>query len=371
MEQTQSSAQKPQPYATVSAGEALAPPTPTRIGGGDLMDPDEVSPAALAELEARAEFFQKALRMAFLQTEPEEYVIHKSEDGKTSTVYPMGRAATALLKFFGMKFAAPVPILNATGAVVGYQPGPQECLVESVEVQQETRSGGSRVVRYVCVTSALWMSSGRCIALTEGKRAIGTGYSKDAVEARQCAVQNMASRAARLVLGLGITPDWFTARGVDLSKAKVVEFQDRKGSVSADPREATLPFGQAKGTKVADASDADLQWILPKIRDSVADPEKARFKKSNEALATAIQAELDKRAAKPTEDLQQAEEMERLLIAIREEAAVARVPEAQLEAHLKTLDTVPKLEASLDYYRKRRAARAAKAASSAEPGSAG
>jgi hypothetical protein len=338
-----------QPIATTRADQAIEA-SPVRIGGGDLLDPDEVTPEALEALGRRAEFFEKAVRMALAWTEPDQYVIHKSEDGKTSTVYPMGRAAQALLKFFGMKFAAPIPIVNDAGHIIGHQPGPQECLAET----RETKREDGRATRYVCVTSALWMSSGRCVALTEGKRAIGPGYSKDEIQARQCAVQNMASRAARLVLGLGVSPDWFIARGVDLGKAKVVEYQDHKGATSSDPQQAKLPFGNEKGKAVSEASDDALRWILPKVQESVNDPARSRFQAQNKALAAAIEAELARRAAAPALSAEQAEEMERTIIAFREEAAALGVDAKKVDKYVSEIKTLEQAKTALETYRKRR-----------------
>ena len=346
---------EPQPVPTVSAGSALDM-VPVRIGGGDLLDPDEVTPEALEALGRRAEFFEKAVRMALLWTEPDQYVIHKSEDGKTSTVYPMGRAGLALLKFFGMKFAVPMPVANAAGAVVGYQPGPQECLGQVQEVKQESDKG-DKVVRYMCVTSALWLTTGRCVALTEGKRAIGSGYSRDEVQARQCAMQNMASRAARLVLGLGISPEWFTARGVDLSRAKVVEFQDRSGGASSDPEQAVIRWGKAKGTKVRDLSDEDLRFYTERQEKDAADPEKAKFKP--ERLLAALKAEAERRAAKPTMDAESAEEFDRTIVALREEMTAQRVNQGKLDAYVATLQTLEQARKALEHYRGKRVKKSA------------
>ena len=64
---------------------------------------------------------------------------------------------------------------------------------------------------------------------------------------------------------------------------------------SAADGAVTLPFGRAKGKTIADASTDDLRWIGPKIRESVDDPSKARWRDANVALADAIETELGRR----------------------------------------------------------------------------
>ena len=56
-----------------------------------------------------------------------------------------------------------------------------------------------------------------------------------------------------------------------------------------------LPFGRSKGLPITKATPADLQWVLGALQKSIDDPEKARWRDSNEALAEAIRNELEAR----------------------------------------------------------------------------
>ena len=56
-----------------------------------------------------------------------------------------------------------------------------------------------------------------------------------------------------------------------------------------------LPFGRSKGLPITKATTADLKWVLGALQKSIDDPEKARWRDSNEALAEAIRNELEAR----------------------------------------------------------------------------
>lgn len=71
--------------------------------------------------------------------------------------------------------------------------------------------------------------------------------------------------------------------------------KDAGPSPAKSAARAVLPFGRSKGKSVLEADTGDLKWILPKIRESIDDPEKARWRAQNEELAAAIAAELEAR----------------------------------------------------------------------------
>jgi hypothetical protein len=56
-----------------------------------------------------------------------------------------------------------------------------------------------------------------------------------------------------------------------------------------------IPFGRSKGLPITKADAKDLQWVLGALQKSIDDPEKARWRDSNEALAEAIRSELEAR----------------------------------------------------------------------------
>jgi hypothetical protein len=59
--------------------------------------------------------------------------------------------------------------------------------------------------------------------------------------------------------------------------------------------ELTLPMGRSKGVALVDAETKDLEWVLGKVLESIDATEKAKWKRSNEALASAIEKELNER----------------------------------------------------------------------------
>jgi hypothetical protein len=66
-----------------------------------------------------------------------------------------------------------------------------------------------------------------------------------------------------------------------------------------------IRFGRDKDTPIEEASDETLTWYASALRKSISDPEKARFKRENEADLAAVEHELARRRgedAEPPED---------------------------------------------------------------------
>lgn len=59
-----------------------------------------------------------------------------------------------------------------------------------------------------------------------------------------------------------------------------------------------LPFGQSKGLDVTEAKTNDLEWISGALQTSIDNPDKERWRQSNETLKAAVDAEIARRAAK-------------------------------------------------------------------------
>lgn len=342
--QTASKVLDPNGNPVQSGGALMAQPVRIDAGRLDLLDPDLPDEAAFKELERRAVFIKRGIQYALQQTAPSQYVVHRSEDGQTESVYPMGAAGAAMLRFFGLTWAVPEPVTDARGQVTGYRPGDKLWRAEVREVGEKTR--------YCCVESALWRGTD-LIALCEGKRLIGGGYSKDDVQSGQNAFENLKSRAVRTVLGLGGKDRaWYLANGLDLSTARVVDFQDRASGASSDPAQAVIKWGKAKGQKVSELSDEDLRFYTERQEKDVADPAKAKY--HPERLLAALKAEAERRAAKPTEDAAQAEEYERTIVAVREEMVAQRVEASAMEKYIATMKTLDQAKKALETYRKRR-----------------
>lgn len=53
-----------------------------------------------------------------------------------------------------------------------------------------------------------------------------------------------------------------------------------------------MPFGRSKGVPIEEVEASDLEWVLGRVRESVDDPEKQRWRVANAQLADALQKEL-------------------------------------------------------------------------------
>ncbi len=303
----------------------------------DLLEPVDLGPEAQKTLEEAGVYRQTQLRMALQQSSPKQWTVFAGEDGK-ETLYPQGYAAAAMLGMFGLHWAWPTA------------GGP-----ELYAHEMYTEKSGAR---FWLVKSKLWRGD-KFICLAEGKREIGSGYAHSELDARFDAFQNLQSRAVRTVFGLGgKSREDFRAMGLDLIGAGVASFQDHKTSLSSDPAMAVVPFGRDKGKKLSDCEE--LGWLREQVARNVADPSKATYKAKNEALLKAIEAELAKRSER-SEGGNGNGELQKLVAAIREEAAVLQVPEEKIEAHLKNV-TLEVARKTLESYRAERKRRESKEA---------
>jgi hypothetical protein len=116
------------------------------------------------------------------------------------------------------------------------------------------------------------------------------------------------ARTALLKRALDITPNTWAdpefVKALCVSAREYTAAYDKARSEAkpaptgvADHREneLTLPFGRSKGRVISAAATDDLEWILPKIVASIDDPTKSRWRVDNQALADAIEAELETR----------------------------------------------------------------------------
>jgi hypothetical protein len=59
--------------------------------------------------------------------------------------------------------------------------------------------------------------------------------------------------------------------------------------------EVLVPFGRSKGQPLSACEVKDLEWLRGAVAKSVDDPEKARWRDSNQAMLDAIEAEIERR----------------------------------------------------------------------------
>jgi hypothetical protein len=117
----------------------------------------------------------------------------------------------------------------------------------------------------------------------------------------KAAYSNMVVNGVMRILGLrGMPWERLKEFGVDQSKVAKVEHQKggKGGSRKAPHADRELPFGKAKGKKIADpaVTDGDLAYMKDRFEQSANDAEKAKYKDDNLAWVAAITEEQAKRA---------------------------------------------------------------------------
>lgn len=331
-------------------------PVETRLatldfGRLDTLDPDRPDAETLRALEQRVLFRDALTRHALKQSSVSQWCVFKGEDGRES-IYPMGAAAAAMFSFFGLHWR-----------------GSSGSLFDAALI---TDSKGER---YWEVSSDLCQGE-KILMQFMGKRYLDSGYAKNEADAKLAAFENLQSRACRWIFGLsGKSREDFKLLGLDLTNARIATFKDHKAARSTDPEQATVRFGTAKGTKVADLSDKDLAYYLGAAKAdaeraavdpaTLKDPkekeraEKARkYQAGNEAMLAALMKESERRKAAAAPQADDANEMDKLLVLIREEAAALDIPEEKVEKGIKGLKSVAHAAKFLAQLRERRKAAA-------------
>lgn len=70
----------------------------------------------------------------------------------------------------------------------------------------------------------------------------------------------------------------------------------REPRAEAAPGDATLPnYGRNKGQPISGTETKDLEWYAKTLRESIDNPEKARWVEANQRCLDAIEAELETR----------------------------------------------------------------------------
>ncbi|HUT76301.1 MAG TPA: hypothetical protein VM285_01350 [Polyangia bacterium] len=120
------------------------------------------------------------------------------------------------------------------------------------------------------------------------------------LDVQKAAWANWENRAVSGALGLrGLTAEDLKQHGFDVSRARGVTFQGGGQGGAGAGGKLTIPFGKHKGKALDDESVPvdDLRWLAKTIGESIRDPEKAKWKKRNETLLSAIKAEGQRRNA--------------------------------------------------------------------------
>jgi hypothetical protein len=192
----------------------------------------------------------------------------------------------------------------------------RRCAVSWGDVESEKSTGDDERGKFYSWTYRARFRIGRDEITAEGHcssrdQFLGTGtgegddrtrelYEVDEGNIRQAAYTNMIVNGVTRILGVR-NLSWERLEG--LLGAKRDEFASaefrqgsRGGGKGASTSDKPIPYGRSKGRKLSDAPDDDLAWLLRSMQESVADPEKAKWKAGNEAWVKAIEAEQARRA---------------------------------------------------------------------------
>lgn len=118
----------------------------------------------------------------------------------------------------------------------------------------------------------------------------------------KAARSNFDDRAVSGLCGLrGFTVADLKHYGMDPKKCKSVKHQKgTKGGGSG----SVVPFGDHKGESWSDLPKDDLKWFLEWAKKAVDDPDKAKWKKSNERVLASIKNEIRRRQEESTAAIQ-------------------------------------------------------------------
>lgn len=251
------------------ARHALAPAGGGR--GGGLED-------ALAAVEAREVLFQRVAEVAVKATHPSQWT---DLGGKP---WPTGPAAETIARRFAVSMTnvrrERFPLSDEHGTYVLW-----------VYTATFSLPGGKDVLD----------AEGTCSSRDQFLGAEAHGDEFDEGTIMKAALTNCRINGVMQILGLRGMP-WERLEQLGIKQGDVPKVEYRKGgkgggSKSQTPHaEREIPFGRARGKKLAEASEADLKWLRERMVASVADPEKAKYKADNEAWITAIDADLARRS---------------------------------------------------------------------------
>lgn len=264
----------------------------TRTSGAMLERWIEGNPeTAMKKLETLSQVLERMRLVAIQQTYPTDWVIHTTTDRQTGEVIKQ----VGYLQDSGAERA---------GKVFGIEVG-------QVAVERENFPDDGTFAYHL--TGPAWSKiTGEHIDRCEGSRWSGQKFFQNRLEddddrvnpvdVRKAAYANLHGRAVRALTGLSAVPlDSLKKAGLDTERCLFVGYASgAKGGQSAGATigsaDVVMPFGNSKGKKASELDDKDLGWYLKTIGDSVADPAKEKFKKSNERLHAALTAEAERRA---------------------------------------------------------------------------
>lgn len=294
------------------------PKVPQVVAGGGGGPPDE--PDALAIVVQRNRAIELLLEASLRSTRPEHWTDHDGKPRLTSA------GADVVARRFGV---------SVTGK-------------KWERIDWEDEAG--RAYQYI-YTGTFRLPGGidvleDCVGEASSRDAfLGTGLNPDELAREVYEVKpgdilkkahsNMIQRGVTELIGLrGMTWETLAKYGITKEGATVIQYA--KGSKGGGRGgEFTFPYGNNKGQKPAEVSDKDLEWWAAAFERDLGNPEKEKYKTSNERGLKAIKEEQARRAnAKAGATAAPAtapSAYERILAIARE----TKVPEQEIPASIK------------------------------------
>ncbi len=253
-----------------------------------LADPEQ----AIERVNAFVSMLDRLRLAAIKATFPTDWVLHVTLDSDGAIIRQVG-----YLQDTGAERAGKIMGIEVTSPVIEREPN-----------QGEFADG---TFAYHMLSEAFSKITGERLEYVEGsrwsgdpffRRSIGPDEKIDPTDVRKAAYANLHGRAVRSLSGLnGVPLDMLKAAGLDTTKCTFVGYEKgKKGGTSTGANvgtaEVTVGFGNSRGKTPAELSDKDLGWYIGAYDKNVADPERAKFKDTNERILVALKAEQGRRS---------------------------------------------------------------------------
>ena len=272
----------------VSDDTALAP---TAQAGKAMMEQwiEHGPEAAIKRIETAIQMLERIRKASIAATYPSDWIIHTSTDSDGALIRQVG-----YLQDVGAERAGKPWGIGISAPAIEREDFPDGTYSYHMIAEAWSRVTGER---FEYVEGSRWSGAG----FFQRKSADGPNEKVDPTAVRKSAWANLHGRAVRSLAGLNAVPlDQLTAAGIDTAKVVMIAYQKgAKGGESAGASvgttDATVAFGKSKGMKVTELADNDLAWYAKAYAENVADESKAKYKKSNDRILTALRAEQQER----------------------------------------------------------------------------
>lgn len=162
--------------------------------------------------------------------------------------------------------------------------------------------GWARVRTVLMHSSGQWIASDLAVPVIRESKKGESGAPGVELKPNAQSYGSAITYARRFALAsmVGVAPeddDGNTASGISHEASVKAYVGSAAKKPASSNKELTVPFGPHKGEPIPKQSDETLKMLVDAMGKSIADPDKARFKESNQALLDAVNSEILKRKA--------------------------------------------------------------------------